>query len=210
MNIEILTQAFQTALANAQSLAVGSDHAVIEPEHVLKAMSEQVDSSIPSILRKLNVALPTLQTKLFQQLQRFPKVEGQAGNVHLSNTLNQVLNVSDALAQKQGDQYISSEWFLPAVLKVGGELARLLKSAGVQEPALMQAISEVRGGQNVTSESAEGQREALQKYTIDLTERALKSKLDPVIGRDDIIRRVIQVLQRRTKNNPVLIGEPIS
>ena len=159
-------------------------------------------------MRKLNVALPTLQTKLFQQLQRFPKVEGQAGNVHLSNTLNQVLNVSDALAQKQGDQYISSEWFLPAVLKVGGELARLLKSAGVQEPALMQAISEVRGGQNVTSESAEGQREALQKYTIDLTERALKSKLDPVIGRDDIIRRVIQVLQRRTKNNPVLIGEP--
>lgn len=208
MRMDKLTEAFQAALASAQSMALGMNHGMIEPEHVLAAMLEHGDSSIPSILQKMQVNLHSLAENLKAAIQRFPSVEGPAGNVHISNSLSQVLNVCDQLAQKAGDQYISSEWVLPAILKVGGEAARVLKAAGVSEKSLEQAISQIRGGQKVTSEAEEGKREALQKYTIDLTERALKNKLDPVIGRDDIIRRVIQVLQRRTKNNPVLIGEP--
>ncbi|MBA3660882.1 MAG: ATP-dependent chaperone ClpB [Gammaproteobacteria bacterium] len=208
MRMEKLTSKFQAALADAQSMALGRDHAVIEPVHVLKALLEEDNSSIASLLIKAQVNLPQLRNELDAALNRLPKVEGTGGEVHIANELNRVLNLTDKIAQKRKDQYISSELFLLAVLEDHGVLKDILQKAGAVKDKLEKAIDEERGGQTVDDPNAEEQRNALAKYTIDLTEQAAKGKLDPVIGRDAEIRRTIQVLQRRTKNNPVLIGEP--
>jgi ATP-dependent Clp protease ATP-binding subunit ClpB len=208
MRMDKLTSTFQTALADAQSLALGSDHAVIEPLHVMKAMLAESNSPMTSLLSKANVNLPKLKTDLETALKRLPTVEGAGGEVHISNELTRLLNLTDKLAQKRKDQYISSELFLLAALQDQGTLGDLLRSAGANLAAIEKAIEEERGGQKVEDPNAEDQRNALSKYTIDLTALAAQGKLDPVIGRDAEIRRTIQVLQRRTKNNPVLIGEP--
>ncbi len=208
MRQDKLTSTFQLALADAQSLAVGRDHQFIEPAHLLAAMLDQQGGTVRPLLDKAGVNLNLLRSRLAQALERLPKVEGAPGEVHLSNDLGRLLNVTDKLAQQRGDQFISSELFVLAVLDDKGEPGRILREAGAVKGALEKAIDEVRGGQKVENENAEEARGALDKYTIDLTERAKSGKLDPVIGRDDEIRRTIQVLQRRTKNNPVLIGEP--
>jgi ATP-dependent Clp protease ATP-binding subunit ClpB len=208
MRFDKLTTKFQQALADAQSLAVGSDKASIEPQHLLAAFINQQDGSTASLLAHAGANLAPLKTALQQALANLPKVEGNAGEVAISRDLNNLLNVTDKLAQKRNDAYIASEMFLLALADDKGPTGRMLKQAGLTKPALEQAIEAVRGGEQVNSQEAEGQREALKKYTIDMTELARKGKLDPVIGRDDEIRRVIQVLLRRTKNNPVLIGEP--
>jgi ATP-dependent Clp protease ATP-binding subunit ClpB len=208
MRQDKLTSTFQTALADAQSLAVGRDHQFIEPVHLLSAMLDQQGGTVRPLLDKAGVNLNVLRSRLAQALDRLPKVEGAPGEVHVSNDLGRLLNVTDKLAQQRGDQFISSELFVLAALDDKGEPGRILREAGAVKGALETAIAEVRGGQKVESENAEEARGALDKYTIDLTERAKSGKLDPVIGRDDEIRRTIQVLQRRTKNNPVLIGEP--
>jgi ATP-dependent Clp protease ATP-binding subunit ClpB len=203
-----LTTKFQQALADAQSLAVGGDNPYIEPVHVLAALLAQEDGGTASLLQRAGVNVPGLKDALRQAIERLPKVQGQGGEVQVSRELNSVLNLTDKEAQKRGDQYIASELFVLALADDKGEAGRLLKQAGGSRKAIEQAIQAVRGGESVASAEAEGQREALKKYTLDLTERARQGKLDPVIGRDDEIRRVIQILQRRTKNNPVLIGEP--
>ena len=195
------------ALADAQSLALGLDHAVIEPVHVMKVLMDQDDGNINAPLTKANVNLSSC-AQVDAAINRLPKVEGTGGEVHVSNELNRVLNLTDKLAQKRKDQYISSELFLLAALEDNGTLSDILKQCGAKKSALEKAIDEERGGQTVADPNAEEQRNALTKYTIDLTALAEKGKLDPVIGRDAEIRRTIQVLQRRTKNNPVLIGEP--
>jgi ATP-dependent Clp protease ATP-binding subunit ClpB len=203
-----LTTKFQQALADAQSLAVGGDNPYIEPVHVLAALLAQEDGGTASLLQRAGVNVPGLKDALRQAIERLPKVQGQGGEVQVSRELNSVLNLTDKEAQKRGDQYIASELFVLALADDKGEAGRLLKQAGGSRKAIEQAIQALRGGESVASAEAEGQREALKKYTLDLTERARQGKLDPVIGRDDEIRRVIQILQRRTKNNPVLIGEP--
>jgi ATP-dependent Clp protease ATP-binding subunit ClpB len=203
-----LTTKFQQALADAQSMALGLDHGFIEPQHVLLALIDQDDGSTKSLLSRAGVRVPALANALQKSLERLPKVEGQGGEITISRDLNNVLNLTDKEATKRGDQFIASEMFLLALTQDKGETGRLLKEAGATREAIEQAIEAVRGGEQVDSAEAEGTREALSKYTIDLTERARAGKLDPVIGRDDEIRRTIQVLQRRTKNNPVLIGEP--
>ncbi len=208
MRFEKLTTQFQQAFSDAQSLAVGGDQAYIEPQHLLLALLNQEGGGASSILSRAGVQVPALKTSLTQALERLPKVEGQGGEVTISRDLNNLLNLTDKEAMKRNDAFIASELFLLAVLDDKGETGRLLKQHGASKPALEQAIQSVRGGENVQSQEAEGQREALAKYTLDLTERARDGKLDPVIGRDDEIRRTIQILQRRTKNNPVLIGEP--
>ncbi|OAI46919.1 ATP-dependent chaperone ClpB [Gammaproteobacteria bacterium SCGC AG-212-F23] len=208
MRMDKLTGKFQSALAEAQSLAVGKDHAFMEPAHVLKAMLGQEGSSVRPILAKAGANIPKLQAELDAAIQRLPQVEGVPGEVHVSNDLNRLLNLTDKLAQKRKDQYISSELFLLAVAEDSGAAGELLRKAGVNKAAIEKAIDEERGGETVKDANAEDQRRALEKYTIDLTARAEKGKLDPVIGRDSEIRRTIQVLLRRTKNNPVLIGEP--
>src|SRR5512139_3083567 len=208
MRFDKLTTQFQQAFADAQSLAVGGDHAYIEPQHLLLALLNQEGGGAAAILARAGVQVPALKAALDQSLTRLPKVEGQGGEVSVSRDLNNLLNLTDKDAMKRGDAYIASELFLLAALDDKGETGRLLKQHGAQKAALGQAIAAVRGGEGVTSQEAEGQREALKKYTLDLTERAREGKLDPVIGRDDEIRRAIQILQRRTKNNPVLIGEP--
>ena len=208
MRMDKLTSNFQTALSDAQSLALGRDHGFIEPLHVMKALLEEEGSSIRSILTKANVNIPHLRSQLDTAIDKLPKVEGTGGDVHISNELNRVLNLTDKIAQKRKDQYISSELFLLAAVDDQGTLGDLLRQNGATKSALEKAIEEERGGSKVEDPNAEEQRNALQKYTIDLTALALKGKLDPVIGRDSEIRRTIQVLQRRTKNNPVLIGEP--
>src|SRR5574340_812522 len=208
MRFDKLTTQFQQAFADAQSLAVGGDHAYIEPQHLLLALLNQEGGGAAAILSRAGVQVPALKAALGQSLDRLPKVEGQGGEVSVSRDLNNLLNLTDKEAMKRGDAYIASELFLLAVLDDKGEAGRLLKQHGAQKKALEQAIQAVRGGEGVQSQEAEGQREALKKYTLDLTERAREGKLDPVIGRDDEIRRAIQILQRRTKNNPVLIGEP--
>jgi len=208
MRFDKLTTKFQQALADAQSLAVGQDHAFIEPVHLLSALLAQEDGGSASLLSRAGVNLPRLRDALAQAVARLPKVEGQGGEVQLSRELNGLLNLTDKEAQKRGDQFIASELFLLALAEDKGEAGRLLKEHGGTRKAIDQAIKAVRGSESVSSAEAEGQREALKKYTLDLTERARSGKLDPVIGRDDEIRRVIQILQRRTKNNPVLIGEP--
>jgi ATP-dependent Clp protease ATP-binding subunit ClpB len=208
MRMDKLTSKFQMALADAQSIALGLDNGFIEPEHLLKALMDQTDGSCKAILTKAGVQVPALNQSLDDALSKLPKVSGMGGDVHISNGLNRVLNLTDKLAQAKKDQYISSELFLLAALEDNGSLAKMLKKAGAEKKALEKAIDDVRGGAKVSDPNAEEQRQALEKYTLDLTARAEQGKLDPVIGRDDEIRRTIQVLQRRTKNNPVLIGEP--
>jgi ATP-dependent Clp protease ATP-binding subunit ClpB len=208
MNMEKLTTKFQEALAEAQSLAVGRDHRFIEPAHVLLAMLNQKDSSISHLLARAGANVNQIRSGLIEALERIDKVSGSQGDVHISNDLNRLLNITDKLAQQRQDQYIPSELFILAAAEDKGAVGHLLRNAGANKSLLEKAIEQLRGGQQVDDPNAEDQRQALEKYTIDLTERALQGKLDPVIGRDDEIRRVVQVLQRRTKNNPVLIGGP--
>jgi ATP-dependent Clp protease ATP-binding subunit ClpB len=199
MRFEKFTTKLQEALAEAQSLALGQDHQYIEPQHLIAALAN--DPGIAGLLAKAGGNLTALKKGVAEQISRLPKVEGAPGEVHVSRDLTQMLNVADKEAQKRGDQYIASEMFLLAAVP-------LLQDYGIRKGALEKAIEEVRGGENVSGQADEGQRQALAKYTLDLTERARQGKLDPVIGRDEEIRRCIQILQRRTKNNPVLIGEP--
>src|SRR5678815_4657742 len=208
MRFDKLTTKFQQALADAQSLALGHDNGFIEPQHLLSALIAQEDGGVASLLARAGVAVPRVKSALAQSIARLPKVEGQGGEIGISRDLNNLLNLTDKEATRRGDQFITSELFLLALTDDKGPTGRLLKEQGLTRKALDAAIDAVRGGANVDSQEAEGQREALAKYTIDLTERARQGKLDPVIGRDDEIRRTIQILQRRTKNNPVLIGEP--
>jgi ATP-dependent Clp protease ATP-binding subunit ClpB len=202
-----LTSRFQQALSDAQSLAVGRDHQFLEPAHVMLALLDGTGGSVRPLLMKAGVDVNKLRAGLLSNLDALPKVEGTPGEVHVSNDLNRLLNVTDKLAQQRGDQFISSELFVLASFE-DRSLAKLLKDAGAVRGALEKAIEEIRGGEKVSDPNAEESRQALEKYTVDLTARASSGKLDPVIGRDDEIRRTIQVLQRRTKNNPVLIGEP--
>jgi ATP-dependent Clp protease ATP-binding subunit ClpB len=208
MRMDKLTTKFQAALADAQSLAVGRDNQYIEPVHLMAALLDQQGGTARPLLEKAGAQVPKLRSDLAGALDRIAKVEGSAGEVLLSNDLNKLLNVTDKLAQQRGDQFISSELFVLAACDDRGELGRLLKANGASRAGLEKAIEEVRGGSKVEDAGAEENRQALEKYSIDLTERATQGKLDPVIGRDDEIRRTIQVLARRTKNNPVLIGEP--
>ncbi|MBP9593294.1 MAG: ATP-dependent chaperone ClpB, partial [Steroidobacteraceae bacterium] len=208
MRMDKLTSKFQMALAEAQSLALGRDHQFIEPAHLMLALLEQEGGSVRPLLEKSGTNVGLLRSHLGQMLDRLSRVEGTGGEVHFSNDLGKLLNVTDKLAQKRGDQYVSSELFVLAAVDDKGELGKLLRDCGAVKGAVERAIEEVRGGEKVTDPNAEEQRQALEKYTIDLTARAEQGKLDPVIGRDDEIRRTVQVLQRRTKNNPVLIGEP--
>jgi ATP-dependent Clp protease ATP-binding subunit ClpB len=208
MRMDKLTSRFQEALSDAQSLAVGRDHSVIEPAHLLTALVEQQGGSTRPLLAQAGVNVPLLRERLGEALEKLPKVTGQAGNVSVGNDLARLLNVTDKFAQQRGDAFIATELFVLAALDDGGEAGRALKAAGATKQKIEAAIEKVRGGETVQSENAEDQRQALDKYTIDLTARAEGGKLDPVIGRDEEIRRTVQVLQRRTKNNPVLIGEP--
>jgi ATP-dependent Clp protease ATP-binding subunit ClpB len=208
MRMDKLTTKFQQALADAQSLAVGRDNQYIEPVHLMAALLDQQGGTARPLLEKAGAQVPKLRSDLAGALDRIAKVEGSGGEVLISNDLNKLLNVTDKLAQQRGDQFISSELFVLAACDDRGELGRLLKATGAQRNGLEKAIEEVRGGAKVEDAGAEENRRALEKYSIDLTERATQGKLDPVIGRDDEIRRTIQVLQRRSKNNPVLIGEP--
>lgn len=208
MRMDKLTSKFQMALADAQSLALGRDNGFIEPEHLLKALLDQQGGSCRPLLSKAMVNLNQLRALLDDALNKLPKVTGTQGDIHLSNGLNRLLNLTDKLAQEKNDSYISSELFILAAMNENGSLAKLIKQAGGDLKAIERAIQDMRGGESVNDPNAEDQRQALEKYTIDLTARAEQGKLDPVIGRDDEIRRTIQVLQRRTKNNPVLIGEP--
>jgi ATP-dependent Clp protease ATP-binding subunit ClpB len=203
-----LTSRFQAALADAQSLAVGRDNQFLEPVHVFAALLDQQDGSVRPLLVNAGANVAKLRKELETAIDKLPQVQGTPGDIHVSNDLARLLNVTDKLAQQRGDQFISSELFVLAAFEDRATLAKLLKDAGAQKAAVEKAISEVRGGETVSDPAAEEKRGALEKYTIDLTARASSGKLDPVIGRDDEIRRTVQVLQRRTKNNPVLIGEP--
>src|SRR5512146_2475072 len=207
MRMDKLTSRFQQALADAQSLAVGRDHQFLEPAHVLLALLDSQGGTVRPLLLKAGADVNRLRSELGAVLDRLPKVEGAPGEIHVSNDLNRILNVTDKLAQQRGDQFISSELFVLAAFE-DRNLARIFRETGVVRGAVEKAIEEVRGGEKVADPNAEESRQALEKYTVDLTARASSGKLDPVIGRDDEIRRTIQVLQRRTKNNPVLIGEP--
>jgi len=203
-----LTSKLQMALAEAQSLAVGLDHQFIEPAHLMVALLDQEGSSVRGLLAKSGVNINLLRSQLGEALDRLSKVEGTGGEVHLSNDLSRLLNLTDKLAQQRDDQYVSSELFVLAAMDDKSPLKATLDQAGAIRGAVEKSIDEIRGGQQVNDPNAEDTRQALEKYTIDLTERAEQGKLDPIIGRDDEIRRTIQILQRRTKNNPVLIGEP--
>ncbi|MCU0766783.1 MAG: ATP-dependent chaperone ClpB [Gammaproteobacteria bacterium] len=208
MRPDRFTSKFQMALADAQSLAVGRDHQFIEPLHLMSALLDQEGGTVRHLLSQADVDVNKLRSALGQALDRLPRVEGAGGDVHVSTDLARLLNQADKLAQQRKDAYISSELFVLAALDDRGPLGDLLRKAGAAKGSLEQAIDRIRGGQKVDDPNAEEQRQALEKYTVDLTERAEQGKLDPVIGRDDEIRRVVQILQRRTKNNPVLIGEP--
>ena len=208
MRMDRLTSKFQEALSDAQSLAVGRDHQFIEPVHLMIALLDQQGGSVRPLFQHAGVNINLLRSQLGDLLDKQPRVEGAAGDLHISNALGKLLNMTDKLAQERKDQFISSELFVLAAMDDKGPLSDVLKSAGADKQMIAAAVDNIRGGQAVDSASAEDQRMALEKYTIDLTERAEQGKLDPVIGRDEEIRRAIQVLQRRTKNNPVLIGEP--
>ncbi len=208
MRLDRLTQNFQSALADAQSLALGKDHQFIEPVHVLLALLKQTPSSVIPILKGAGINVDSLRTQSEKVLDSLAQVEGTSGEVQLSSALGNLLNLCDKYAQKLGDKFISSDVFLLALLEDKSKIGEIFRNLGATDERIKQAIAHVRGGQNVEEQNAEDVRQALDKYTIDLTERAEQGKLDPVIGRDDEIRRTIQVLQRRTKNNPVLIGEP--
>lgn len=208
MRMDKLTSKFQLAIADAQSLAVGRDHQFIEPIHLMSALLDQEGGTVNHLLIQSGVNVNVLRSQLFEALERLSSVENASGDVHLSNDLSRLLNLTDKLAQQRNDKFISSELFILAAIDDKGTLGELLKKAGANKAALEKTIENVRGGQSVDDANAEEQRQSLEKYTVDLTERAEQGKLDPVIGRDDEIRRTIQVLQRRTKNNPVIIGEP--
>ena len=208
MRLDKLTTGFQQALADAQSLALGQDNPAIEPLHLLLALLEQADGPSRSLLSRAGVNVQKLTQAARTGLERLPKVQQASGDIHIGSELQRLLNLTDREASKRGDQFIASELFLLALADDKSDAAKLLRDHGLSRKNLELAIDAVRGGSGVDSADAEGQRESLKKYTIDLTERALVGKLDPVIGRDDEIRRCIQILQRRTKNNPVLIGEP--
>ena len=208
MQIDKFTSKFQSALAEAQSMALGKDNNQIDPAHLLKAMLAQESGSVASLVKLAGGNAASLSSALDQKISQLPTMENHDGDVRVSPELNKLLNLTDKLAQKRQDQFIASELFLLAAIIDSGDLSKLLKQNGMTKESVEKAIDEIRGGQTVNDAGAEDQRQALQKYTIDLTERAEQNKLDPVIGRDDVIRRVVQVLQRRTKNNPVLIGSP--
>ncbi|QQZ28212.1 ATP-dependent chaperone ClpB [Thiothrix subterranea] len=209
MRMDKLTSKFQLALQDAQSLALGRDHQFIEPAHLMIALLDQEGGSTRGLLTKADVNANQLRSKLGEALDRMSSVSGgDAGSVHVSNDLSKLLNVTDKIAQQRKDQYISSELFILAGLEDKGTLGNLLRECGATKGAVEKAIEGMRGGQTVNDPNAEDQRQALDKYTIDLTERAEQGKIDPIIGRDEEIRRMVQILQRRTKNNPVLIGEP--
>ncbi len=208
MRMDRLTTKFQMAIQDAHSLALGRDHQFIEPAHLMVALLDQEGGSVRHLLNQADVNVNQFRNELGRMLDRLPTVEGTGGDVQLSNDLGRLLNLTDKLAQKRKDQYISSELFVLAALDDKGALGETLRKAGATKETIEQAIDNLRGGEQVNDPNAEDQRQALEKYTIDLTERAEQGKLDPVIGRDDEIRRTVQVLQRRTKNNPVLIGEP--
>ena len=208
MRMDKLTSRFQQALSDAQSLAVGRDHQMIEPAHVLVALLDQQGGSTRPMLQQAGVNVSSLRTRLGELLDKLPKVAGQEGNLSVGNDLSRLLNLTDKLAQQRGDAFIASELFVLACADDKGEVGNALRASGADKVRLIAAIDKLRGGDKVQSENAEEQRQALEKYCIDLTARAENAKLDPVIGRDEEIRRTIQVLQRRTKNNPVLIGEP--
>ena len=203
-----LTSKFQLALADAQSLAVGQDHQFIEPAHVMVALLDQQGGSVRGLLTKAGVNVNLLRSQLGEVIDRLPKVEGAGGEVHIGNDLSKLFNMTDKLAQERQDQYISSDLFVLAAIDAKSPLKFVLEQAGAVKGAIEKSIEDLRGGQQVNDPNAEDTRQALDKFTIDLTERAEQGKLDPIIGRDDEIRRTIQILQRRTKNNPVLIGEP--
>lgn len=208
MRMDKLTSKLQMALADAQSLAVGRDHQFIEPVHLMAALLDQQGGTTRHLLAKAGVNINALRTKLSEALDRLPTVKGAGGEVHVSNELTKLLNLADKQSQARGDQFIASELLLLAALEDKGTLGQLLRETGASRNGLEKAIEELRGGEKVNDPNAEESRQALEKYTVDLTERAEQGKLDPVIGRDEEIRRVVQILQRRTKNNPVLIGEP--
>lgn len=208
MRMDKLTTTFQMALQEAQSLAVGREHQFIEPVHLMAAMLNQDNSSVAALYQRTGADMNAIKSECQQVIERLPSVSGTGGEVHLSNSLNNLLNVTDKLAQQRGDDYIASEMFALAALEDKGELGKLLTKLGINKKELLSTLDTMRAGENVSDANSEETRQALEKYTIDLTERAEQGKLDPVIGRDDEIRRAIQVLQRRTKNNPVLIGEP--
>ncbi|MGO2288201.1 ATP-dependent chaperone ClpB [Pseudomonas lundensis] len=208
MRIDRLTSKLQLALSDAQSLAVGNDHPAIEPAHLMQALLEQQGGSIKPLLMQVGFDVNSLRKELTKELDQLPKIQNPTGDVNMSQDLARLLNQADRLAQQKGDQYITSEVVLLAAMDENSKLGKLLLGQGVSKKALENAINNLRGGEAVNDPNAEESRQALDKYTIDLTKRAEEGKLDPVIGRDDEIRRTIQVLQRRTKNNPVLIGEP--
>ena len=208
MRTDKLTTKFQQALSDAQSMALGNDNGYIEPQHLLLALINQDDGGSASLLSRAGIAIARLKTALEKAIKHLPKIEGQGGEISVSRDLGNLLNLTDKEATKRGDEFIASELFLLALLNDKSDTGRLFKEFGANKQALEAAVLAVRGSEGVNDQEAEGQREALKKYTMDLTERARNGKLDPVIGRDDEIRRAIQVLQRRTKNNPVLIGEP--
>ena len=208
MRMDKLTSKFQMALADAQSLAVGQDHQFIEPAHVMVALLDQQGGTVRGLLTKSGVNVNLLRSQLGEAVDRLPKVEGADGDVHIGNALTRLFNLTDKLAQKRDDQYISSELFALAAMDGSSPLKSIMEQAGAVQGAIDKAVDDLRGGQQVNDPNAEDARQALEKYTIDLTERAEQGKLDPIVGRDDEIRRTIQILQRRTKNNPVLIGAP--
>jgi ATP-dependent Clp protease ATP-binding subunit ClpB len=208
MRFDKLTTKFQQALADAQSIALGADNTTIEPQHLLLALLQEENGSAASLMLKAGMQVAPLKTALNAAIANLPKSDNSGGEIAISRDLNNLLNITDKLAQKRGDAYIASEMFLLALADDKGATGKLLKANGLTKNALEVAVMAVRGNDAVNDQEAEGQREALKKYTLDLTERASLGKLDPVIGRDDEIRRVIQILGRRTKNNPVLIGEP--
>ncbi len=208
MRLDKLTSKFQLALADAQSLAVGQDHQFIEPVHVMIALLDQQGGSVRGLLTKSGVNVNLLRSQLGELIDRLPSVEGAGGEMHIGSELSKLFNITDKLAQERGDQYIASELFVLAAVQGKSPLKGALEQAGAVKNAIEKSINDIRGGQQVNDPNAEDTREALDKFTIDLTELAEQGKLDPIIGRDDEIRRTIQILQRRTKNNPVLIGEP--
>lgn len=208
MRLDRFTSKFQLAISDAQSLALGRDHQYIEPVHLMTAMLNQQGGSVRPLLDQANINVNALRSALSQAIERLPRIEGIGGDVQLSKDSGILLNLCDKIAQQRKDEYITSEIFVLAALQDKGRLGEILKSLNITKDAIESAIDDMRGGQKVTDPNAEDVRQALEKYTTDLTERAEQGKLDPVIGRDDEIRRTVQVLQRRTKNNPVLIGEP--
>jgi len=208
MRMDKLTSKFQLAIQDAQSLAIGKDHQFIEAIHLMIALLDQEGGSARGLLMQANVNVNVLRSQLGDAVDKMPQVSGDMGNVHVSNDLAKILNKTDKLAQQRQDQYIASELFILAALGNKGTIGTLLQDAGAHKAAIERAIENMRGGNSVNDANAEDQRQALAKYTIDLTERAEQGKIDPIIGRDEEIRRMIQILQRRTKNNPVVIGEP--